>query len=214
MSNSPGPRVSVIFPEHYPQVSTVLGRAFINDPPLRAVLPGVTDPIERARCLGDLFSVVLKIQRQRGQPVFGIVQDGKVLAAAVVEGVHSPSMGAMVLSGLATIPRTVAALGLGGLVRAIRLGNELSRNHPPQPHLYLSLLGADPDHRGRHYGIALLDHLCELAQARPDVIGVYLDTGTEANVGYYQRAGYEVIGEMKPLGVRMWRMLQTRRAAG
>jgi len=37
-----------------------------------------------------------------------------------------------------------------------------------------------------------------------------LETATERNVAYYERAGYQVLGEMKPLGVRMWRMMRLR----
>jgi hypothetical protein len=48
-------------------------------------------------------------------------------------------------------------------------------------------------------------------EMRPDLDGVYLETGTEANVAYYSRNGYEIIGEFYPLGVRMWRMFQARR---
>jgi hypothetical protein len=57
----------------------------------------------------------------------------------------------------------------------------------------------------------LLDHLRELAAQRSNLAGVYLETATEANVPYYTRAGYEVLGEIFPLGVRMWRMMQPRR---
>ncbi len=108
----------------------------------------------------------------------------------------------------------IAAAGWGGTMRAIRLGDELFRNRPAEPHIYLNLLGVDPDYQRRHFGIALLDHLRDLARMRSNLAGVYLETATEANVAYYVRAGYEVLGEIRPLGVRMWRMMQPRRAIG
>ena len=40
-------------------------------------------------------------------------------------------------------------------------------------------------------------------EVRSDLDGVYLETATEANVAYYTRNGFEVIGEFYPLGVRM-----------
>ena len=55
------------------------------------------------------------------------------------------------------------------------------------------------------------DVLRELVETRSDLDGVYLETATEANVAYYTRHGYEAIGEFYPLGVRMWRMFQSRR---
>jgi hypothetical protein len=42
---------------------------------------------------------------------------------------------------------------------------------------------------------------------------VYLETATEANVAYYSRAGHEVLGELKPLGVRIWLMMRLSAAA-
>ena len=53
-----------------------------------------------------------------------------------------------------------------------------------------------------------------IVETRSDLEGVYLETATEANVAYYTRNGFEVIGEFHPLGVRMWRMFQARRDAG
>ena len=105
----------------------------------------------------------------------------------------------------------IGALGWGGTLRALRLTDELLRNRPKEPHIYLNLLGVDPDYQRRHFGIALLDHLRELAALRSNLAGVYLETATEANVAYYTSAGYEVLGEIFPLGVRMWRMMQPRR---
>jgi ribosomal protein S18 acetylase RimI-like enzyme len=202
------PEVSLVFPEHYDQAAMVLGRAFADDPPMLAILGEVPDPSERARRLAVMFSVALAMNRRRGQPVFGVFDRGRVVAAAVVEGVDPASFVMVMLPHLHRLPRLVAALGWDGVKRALRLLDVLARNHPVQPHLYLNLLGVDPDHQRRHYGIAILDHLRALARARGDLAGVYLETATPQNVAYYQRAGYEVLGELNPLGVRMWRMMQ------
>ena len=57
--------------------------------------------------------------------------------------------------------------------------------------------------------VAILDYLRAQVALRSDLLGVYLETATEANVAYYSHVGYRVIGEIYPLGVRMWRMLQS-----
>jgi len=113
-----------------------------------------------------------------------------------------------VTTGLGQMPRMVRAIGLGGVNRAMTIFNALSQSHPSEPHLYLQTLGVDPAYQRRHLGAALLDYLREQANARPDVNGVYLETATEANVAYYSGKGYQVIGEIRPLGVRMSRMFQ------
>jgi GNAT superfamily N-acetyltransferase len=57
-----------------------------------------------------------------------------------------------------------------------------------------AMVRAVPSFQGRHCGIAILNHLRELVEARSDLDGVYLETANEANVAYYTRNGFEVIG--------------------
>jgi ribosomal protein S18 acetylase RimI-like enzyme len=109
------------------------------------------------------------------------------------------------------MPRLVRAIGWGGIVRAMNMFSVLAENHPREPHLYLQLLGVDPAFQGRHFGGALLERLKLEAGARKELAGVYLETATEANVAFYSSKGYEVLGEIFPLGVRMWRMYQRKR---
>jgi ribosomal protein S18 acetylase RimI-like enzyme len=204
------PRVSVIFPEQYEQTAIALGRAFINDPPLKAVLPDVVEPQARARHLTDMFRGTLGIQRRTGQPVFGVLDGGRVVAAALTEGAGHTSTTAIAVAGLGEMPRMVRGLGWGGTIRAIQLMQVLMRNHPPEPHLYLNFLGVDPDFQRKHCGAALLAHLRDIALERTDLAGVYLETATEDNVAYYAAKGYQVLGEIYPLGVKMWRMFQRK----
>jgi GNAT superfamily N-acetyltransferase len=204
------PRVALVFPEHYTDAAGVLSRAFVDDPLINALVLEPREPAERAQRLAGLFAVVLRLQRADGQPVFGVFEAGRLIAAAVVEGTMHASAGATVLSGLLMLPSLVRAVGWGGVRRSIRLVDSLTCNHPPRPHLYLNILGVEPSFQGRHCGIAILNHLRDLVKTRSDLEGVYLETATEANVAYYTRNGYEVIGEFFPLGVRMWRMFQPR----
>ena len=210
---SDSPRyVSTLFPEHHEAAAVALGRAFVKDPAFRAILPAPDDPLVRARLLTDLFRVALAIQRRLGEPIFGVLGDGRVMGAAVVAGTHRPSTATTITTGLLQLPRLVSAVGLGGFQRAIKMMDELGRNHPAEPHIYLNFLGVDPDfQRRQHVGSALLEHLRVSAAARPELIGVYLETATEENVAYYSARGYEILGELRPLGVRTWRMLQSKR---
>lgn len=203
--------ISALFPEQAGDVARALGRAFIHDPPLVRVLPDLTDPVERAKRLEAMFTVVLEVQRRLGQPSLCVVHQGRAVGGAVIEGIKSPVPIRAVLASLADAPKMIAALGAGGAIRAVRLQGELNENRPHKPHLYLNLLGIDPEFQRHHFGSALLDELRDIVAARPEMIGVYLETATEANVAYYQSRAYEVLGEIHPLGVRMWRMLQPRR---
>lgn len=208
MQDDQKPLVSLIYPELQEQAAVALGRAFIDDPMFEPLVPERTDPVQRAVVLSDLFRAMFAVERKTGQPTFGVICDGKVVAAAVTEGVGHPSVIDVTIAGLGQFPRLVRALGWGGIQRALTLFRILSTNHPHEPHLYLQALGVDPDYQRRHYGRLLLEYLRQQAYARPDVAGVYLETATETNVAYYSAKGYRVLGEISPLGVRTWRMFQ------
>ena len=210
MAENQTPMVTVVFPEQHDQAAVSLGRAFVNDPTFKAILPDIAESVARAEHLADLFRVILAIERRNGQPVFGIVDNGRVVGAAITEGVGHPGVFSMLASGLGQMPRMVRAIGFGGIVRALNLFSVLAENHPKEPHLYLQVLGVDPPFQGKHYGGALLDRLKLEASVRREIAGVYLETATEANVAYYSSKGYEVLGELYPIGVRTWRMYQRK----
>ncbi len=206
------PVACVLFPEQHGEAARALGRAFIHDPPLMAVLPDVTAPVERARRLTIMFEVVLAMERRDGQPLIGAMIDSRVAGVAIIEGAGAPPpLAQMIRAGIGQFPAAMRALGWGGLRRSLQLLEVLARNHPPEPHIYLNFLGVDPDFQRHHCGSAILDHLRDLAAQRSNLAGVYLETATEANVAYYQARGYEVTGELFPLGVRMWQMFQRKR---
>lgn len=209
-TTSQRPTASILFPEQYGEAARALGRAFVSDPPIRILLPQPADPVERARLLTYFFEAMLGIQRKTGEPVLGVVLDNKVVAAAILEsgGVPVPTL---IVNGLLQLPRMLQGIGWGGLKRGIQLQSELLQNHPHEPHIYLNFLGVDPDYQRHHCGSAIIGELRRLAALRSSLCGVYLETGTEENVAYYSARGYETLGEIHPLGCRMWRMLQRRR---
>ena len=211
MPENGNPIVTILYPEQHEQAAVSLGRAFINDPAFKAILPDINEPVARAKHLTDFFRAALAVERSTGQPAFGVVENGRVVAAAVTEGVGHPGTLGLIATGIGQLPRMVRGVGWGGLVRTLKLFGVLAPNHPKEPHLYLQFLAVDPAFQGKGYGKALLDRLALEARARPEITGVYLETGTEANVAFYSSKGYEILGELYPLGVRQWRMFQRKR---
>ncbi len=136
---------------------------------------------------------------------------GRVMGAAVTEGIAHPTTIGFMLAGVPQMPRLVRAIGWNGIVAAMKMFKVLAENHPKEPHLYLQLLGVDPAFQGKRFGGAMLDRLQVEAAVRPEIAGVYLETATESNVAYYSAKGYEVLSEIYPLGVRIWRMFQRKR---
>jgi ribosomal protein S18 acetylase RimI-like enzyme len=205
------PQVSILFPDQYSEAAQVLGRAFVDDPLLKAIIPPADDAQERVRRMTALFRVILAGHRRGGQPVVGVMHEGRVGAAAVVEQIALPAGAvATVLHDLPHLPALVRAVGWSGLGRALSVLDTLTRNRPPQPHIYLNILGVDPALQRRHFGVAILDFLRAQAMLGSTISGVYLETATEANVAYYSHVGYRVINEIHPLDVRVWRMMQDR----
>jgi ribosomal protein S18 acetylase RimI-like enzyme len=205
----PPPAVSILFPPLHDAAAAILGRAFVDDPLLSAIVGPTPDAAVRTRRMTRLFRVILAENCRAGQPVIGVLDEGRVAAAAILEQVARPdSSAATVLHGLFRLPDLIAALGFGGVGRAITALDTLLKHRPAEPHIYLNVLGVDPSCQRRHFGRAILNYLRAEAAARPDLAGVYLETATEANVAYYTSAGYRTLGEFAPLGVRMWRMLQ------
>ena len=203
--------IALLFPGQHAEAAAVLGRAFVDDPLLRAIIGNVGDAGARAPRMALLFGVILAEQCHSGQPVLGVMHERRVGAAAIIEQVERPSSSAATLiRGLTLMPDLVRAAGVRGVVRAFSTLDTLLKHRPPEPHIYLNVLGVEPHLQRRHFGVALLDYLRAQATMRPDLTGVYLETATEANVAYYSQVGYQVIGEIRPLGVRVWRMLQPR----
>jgi ribosomal protein S18 acetylase RimI-like enzyme len=83
--------------------------------------------------------------------------------------------------------------------------------HPPEPHVYIYVLGVHPDRKGTGLGGALLRYACGLADAGN--VETHLETSNPINVPMYQHFGFEVREEIVLPGVPpVWVM--RRPAAG
>src|SRR5258706_16069871 len=111
MPENQTPLVTVVYPEQHDQAAVSLGRAFINDPTFKPILPDITEPVARAEHLADLFRVMLAIERRHGQPAFGVIEGGRVMGAAVTEGTAHPSTVGFMLAGVPQMPRLMRAIG-------------------------------------------------------------------------------------------------------
>jgi ribosomal protein S18 acetylase RimI-like enzyme len=86
---------------------------------------------------------------------------------------------------------------LRGRARLVSRGFALLGQHrPTDPHWYLATLGVDPQHQGRGVGGALLRPILRECDARGLV--AHLETSDPANnIPYYERFGFEVVGEVQ-----------------
>jgi GNAT superfamily N-acetyltransferase len=107
------------------------------------------------------------------------------------------------LADLATSRLGPAAAGY------LELISRFEAAHPrAEPHYYLSLLAAHPDHRGKGIGMRLLGH--DLEQIDAEHLPAYLESSNPANNHRYASAGFEAYGEFcypggSPVVTTMWR---------
>ena len=84
---------------------------------------------------------------------------------------------------------------------------QVGEGHPEAPHWYLPAMGVDPIRQGLGTGSVILDHslglcgrTCRLA---------YLESTNPANIPFYRRHGFEIVGEIQvdgsPVLTRMLR---------
>ncbi len=100
--------------------------------------------------------------------------------------------------------RCLLGQGLGIASRWAEVYAALDRHHPRDELWYLGTLGVDPDCWGRGVGGALLARW--LAEVDRDLLPAWLETDREANVGFYERAGFAVEQRIEVLGVAVWLM--------
>lgn len=87
----------------------------------------------------------------------------------------------------------------------------MKRVHPEEPHWYLAVIGSDPTVRGKGFGQVLMRS--RLARVDAEHAPAYLESTKHQNIGYYQRFGFELAGEiaLPDDGPTMWPMWRQRR---
>ncbi|MBW2235101.1 MAG: GNAT family N-acetyltransferase [Deltaproteobacteria bacterium] len=98
----------------------------------------------------------------------------------------------------------IAVQGLGAARRWAEAFDALAAHHPILPHWYLGTLGVDPTHQQRGLGGALLE--AWLRHVDADRCGVWLETDRPENIAFYERAGFELAGEVPVFDVPVWLM--------
>lgn len=182
----------------------VLAEAFQDDPGTMVFLPDAT---RRAEILPSFFRtfVAAALSEQAdlmvtGDPVAGV-------ASWFGPERHEPSPDAMARHGLGDVLERCgpeATQRLGRMLAAIESQHEELIH---APHLRLEFFGVTPAAQGTGIGSALL----EPGHRRADDLGLptYLETFTQPNVRFYERRGYQVVGEFAiDDGVPGWCMVR------
>jgi len=184
----------------FSQSCNVLGRAFLDQPNVLAMLDG--DVIKAEKLLGTGIFELIKLNR-RYNKVWTAYSNG--IMVGVVNVAKWPHCQMSAFEKLRTAPRMMRMLG-SSATKALKMMSAWEKQDPKKPHLHIGPIGVIPEIQGKGVGTKLME-AC-LVEADSENLPAYLETDRERNVPFYEKLGFNVIGEEAILGVQnryMWR---------
>ena len=188
--------VGAVEPAEYTSAAALLARG-MRDNPLHVAAFG-DDPGRREQRLWRFFDAMLSVLRP---PLLGARRaDGTLVGVCGIPqpGTSEPTP-SQLLRFLVRIP-----VGLPSTLRALSWVGAWSKLSPKQPHWHVGPLAVDAGLQGLGIGSLIMAHYC--ARADEDGRIAYLETDKAVNVTFYQRFGFEVVGDQTVLGVSNWFM--------
>ncbi len=195
-----GTSVSNLPSSQYREAAEVLARAFCDDPLLISILRGLNAEKRLGR-LKLVFELTLKTLGPK-RMLLAIEQANQIYGVALVypPGTYPPSF----LSYFYILSKAVLRKGFYGLGRWLKWSRSIRKRHPKEPHYYLEFIGVDPPYQRMGIGSLILSEMVRLADQERACC--YLETANPNNLPFYQRFGFERIGEERIIGVPIWFM--------
>jgi len=196
------PDLSVLAASDLARAAGVLGRG-MRDNPLHVRVFGA-DPARREARLTALFTALLRRQHLAHGVIVGAFLDARLVGVCgmIQPGRCQPSL----LQKLQLLPALVGGRGLGLTIRVVNWTADWARHDPDDVHWHLGPVAVERDLQGRGVGSALLRDFC----ARMDAGGsdAYLETDKPENVTFYERFGFQTVGDEMVQGVPNWFMVR------
>ena len=179
-------------------VSTVLARAFFDDPVFAWVSP---DAAQRARMLPDFFALFAAAYQPLGVSQVIDGTDSTVGAALWA----APGQEAIGDEDAEEFAGRIEAMAGTNTARMFEVMGLLEDQHPDAACYYLNLLGVDPARHGGGLGSTLL--AAGLARCDREGQPAYLEATSPRGRRLYARHGFEVVREIVlPDGPALWPM--------
>jgi ribosomal protein S18 acetylase RimI-like enzyme len=198
--NLDGMEIGTSDPSEMETVVRVISRGMRDNPTHVAALG--EDPGRREKRVRRIFSRVLPVMGH--SLLLARHPDGTVLG---VLGMAAP--GRCQANALQRMQLTFGLLPLGprALSRSLRWVSTWEKHDPEERHWHLGPVAVDAHLQGMGIGSKLMRVFC----AQMDAAGedAYLETDKPQNVRFYERFGFEVVGEEEVIGVPNWYMART-----
>lgn len=176
----------------------VMARAFEQDPLFLATFWGRKGDGSERQVLAFL-SFLFDMNRLIGGTPRGLFVGGRLVACALLEPSSASSFvsaGRMIVSAFRFLPVAFALPP-----RATAFLNEYTKRTrsavPRRPHSYLVMVGVQPNEQGRGFGRRLVQDAIERTRTNRLAHGIALDTENEANVGLYERWGFQKVASLE-----------------
>lgn len=172
--------------------AAVIAAAFVDDPVVRALIPG-----DKAR-LQRVTHFYIATLRAGFLPYAGIDvarrdSDQEILGVAAWE---APGVSAPLWRHVREVPHYVRVLTVCELPATVRVLSRFRQHRPDEPHWHLSDIAVTAEARRLGVGSALLNH--RLAALDSEGWAAYLEATTPNSQRLYERFGFEVTA---PVGV-------------
>lgn len=174
--------------------------AFHDDPLLLVMQPDESKRTEFGRWFLGMF---MHLAISRGQ--FWGNEDASAAAVWLPPGETDMSTLDLLRAGMWRLP---FKLGPRGSTRFLRMMSLVEPLHEAVdgPHWYLGMVGTRPELQGQGLG----SELVKIGTDQADASGVpcYLETGTDENVAFYRKRGFEISGQAEFEGYTVYGMIR------
>jgi ribosomal protein S18 acetylase RimI-like enzyme len=190
-------------PTEIEAVVGVISRGMRDNPTHVAALG--EDPERREKRVRRIFSRVLPVMGH--SLILARHPDGTILG---VLGMAAP--GRCQANGKQKMKLLLGLLPLGPLAlsRSLRWVGTWEKSDPKERHWHLGPVAVDAHLQGMGIGTKLMRVFCAQMDAAGEV--AYLETDKPENVRFYERFGFEVVGEEEVIGVPNWYMARPANA--
>ena len=174
------------------EAKAILYRAYRNEPTFKYLFEGNRFGYDQR--VRATIRELLNLHFSTYQDVIGLTLDNHLIAVALV---GSPDVRLNLSSQVKWRLRMMLTAGLDCTWRYIDYHQQIHQCLPKAQYHELPLVGVDTKYRNMGYGKQLMLAIENICFENPRSVGIGLDTGNSRYLRFYQKLGYNIIGQIK-----------------